>query len=165
MGTDSYFNLCILTSWLQYHPDVSKDSRADEVFKNIRLAYDVSDATILFFNSLISASVKEILTKYSCWLVALYFMPSICVFHAKYKFGSSKGNLWVSEVSVVRWIIFSGCYKFCICHKWNLSCLLRAYPMEWFCPCQSRIWRQLFFADGLLFSIPIIAMPKLAWNL
>ncbi|KAE9455988.1 hypothetical protein C3L33_12109, partial [Rhododendron williamsianum] len=25
---------------LKYHPDVSKDSRADEVFKNIRLAYD-----------------------------------------------------------------------------------------------------------------------------
>ncbi|GFY80710.1 chaperone DnaJ-domain superfamily protein [Actinidia rufa] len=26
---------------LKYHPDVSKDSRADEVFKNIRLAYDI----------------------------------------------------------------------------------------------------------------------------
>lgn len=95
MVTDSYFNLCILTSWLQYHPDVSKDSQADEVFKNIRLAYDVSDATVLFFNSLISASAKEILTKYSCWLVALYFMPSIYVFHAHYKFGSLKGNLWL----------------------------------------------------------------------
>lgn len=26
---------------LKYHPDVSKDSQADEVFKNIRLAYDI----------------------------------------------------------------------------------------------------------------------------
>ncbi|KAG5552224.1 hypothetical protein RHGRI_010339 [Rhododendron griersonianum] len=26
---------------MKYHPDVSKDSRADEVFKNIRLAYDI----------------------------------------------------------------------------------------------------------------------------
>ncbi|PSS21096.1 Chaperone protein like [Actinidia chinensis var. chinensis] len=26
---------------LKYHPDVNKDSRADEVFKNIRLAYDI----------------------------------------------------------------------------------------------------------------------------
>lgn len=69
-------------------------------------------------------------------------------------------DLWVSEVSVVLWIIFSGRYKFCICYKWNLSCLLRAYPMVWFCPCQSRIWWQLFFANGLLFSIPNYSNAK-----
>lgn len=35
-------NLCVLAYLLQYHPDVSKDSQAEEVFKSIRQAYEVS---------------------------------------------------------------------------------------------------------------------------
>lgn len=42
-GTKHWFNFCIDMFWLQYHPDVSKDSQTGEVFKSIRRAYEVSN--------------------------------------------------------------------------------------------------------------------------
>ncbi|GMP87158.1 hypothetical protein CsSME_00039659 [Camellia sinensis var. sinensis] len=59
---------------LKYHPDVSKDSRADEVFKMIHLAYDVfygsgsSSMTIIYLFCMLHV-------KSHVWLKDLMFIP------------------------------------------------------------------------------------------
>lgn len=58
--------LCVIFSQVQWHPDVNKDSRAGEVFKSVRVAYEVSfDVSFLdldVFNLL--ASIAHVLF---CW--------------------------------------------------------------------------------------------------